>query len=468
MSITKYTQAWVRNFGDVFQLWDAVVSWNAWGRSWFEGVLPSSGLYPLALPASYSLPYSFMGNAGMETFSKASMGLVFLFALGALIELGFRRKEIRNLAWACAYFYPAIQARFLQSHWNSGYADVPLALTTIFAFCLSRYEDSKQAFAYGLVAGTAPLVKQPGLLFASLAPILGKRKIWPNMLFLKATLGAALAALPWYLFIFTRIAEGHREQNTFYLANLVHGGLVARWHHTFSLLFYFAGPAYLALLLILALIGAFTNKEARWWWALFGIPYFFIWGTLFSYDIRNLSMALFPFALAVAAGVVAVTELLEKRFKRPASLLRWKFLQGQKASAALLALTAILGLVSVSRPIRHWREAGSLEKWETEQRLYLGDAPEANRIYADLMQCSPAGTEFLSNYWWVDGVPQLRSAELVSCLRLREAVGHKENAYLYVHLGSCPLISVPNAIYQQEGFAILATNASLPKACEKK
>jgi hypothetical protein len=476
-SLTKYAQAWVRNFGDVFQMWDAVVSWNAWGKSWFEGVpaylIPSnpSQLYPNGIPILFSIPYTLMGRADIETFSKATMGLVYLMSIGALLELGFRRKDIRSLAWSCAFIYPSIQAHFLQSHWNSGYADVPLALMLIFSFCLSYFTGREAPWLFGLTAGTAALVKQPGLLFMALSPALMRGFRDLKKLFMPVTVGAATAAGLWYTFIGSSILSGRSGHNTAGLANLVGGGLAERWAFTAKLLTHFASPAYLAGCLILSALGSFLCKEARRWWLWLGLPYFLTWGTFFAYDIRNLSMALFPLALAVSAALSAIALKTEDMLPRAGEVFRrLGFLHDpRRVGQIVVSATLILMLVSLQKPLKHWQRHGSILAWEQEQRLYLGDTPKANKVFADLADCDKDAV-LLTNYSWATVIPQFaQRIKLVGCEDIRKELSKKTKGYVYLQVPNCNLEPADSpTIYAETGVRIFAMNSSLPAGCMKK
>jgi hypothetical protein len=471
-ALTKYTQAWVRDFGDVFQLWDAVVSWNAWARDWFHNTRPSSNLYPHALPIAFSLPYAFMGNSALEMFSKATIGLIYLSGLGALIELGFRRKDLRLTAWVCAFLFSSIQARFMQSHWNSGYADIPLSLMPLFAFCISFMTGKETPWIFGLISGTAPLVKQPGLLIAALSPLLYRG--WkPLRSSLKpVALPAIIAAGPWYLFIASTIYLLKRESNNVgYLSNLVPGGPLERWSVTLNLLVHYAGAPYLIAYLILSTWGVLVSKDARRWWLYLGLPYFLIWGTFFAYDIRNLSMALFPLALSVSAAVSFLAEKIQTRLPAMRVQESWRrFVSPVFLGRSIVAVTIVLGLVASKRPIQHWLQQGSAHAWEEKQRLALGDAPKANEFFAELISCQQStGTRFLTNYWWPTVIPQIRGAvESVNCEQIRETLNKKKSAYIYLRTPDCDLLGIQHhELYAESDFRILTGNSSLANGCKK-
>jgi hypothetical protein len=109
---------------------------------------------------------------------------------------------------------------------------------------------------FGLIAGAAPLVKQPGLLFAALSPILAADRKRIRAIFWPVALSTSLAAAPWYIYISSSILRGRSGHNTVFLANLVPGGLLERWKVTLPLIFHFAEPAYLIGCLVLSVLGS--------------------------------------------------------------------------------------------------------------------------------------------------------------------------------------------------------------------
>gem|GEM_PF-4362988 len=481
-ALTKYTQAWGRSFGDVFQMWDAFVSWNAWARSWSAGSLPGSGMYPNVMPITYSIPYVFLQRTDIESFSRASSGILFLGSIAALIELGFRNISLRRLAWVSAYLFAEIQAKFLQSHWQSGYADVPLATIIVFAFCFSTFEKREMPWIYGLIAGTAPLVKQPGLLFAMVSPLLGAewkgwRESWSTSLRmgLRMALMTALAAGPWYVFIVFRIyGQAKDSNNVGFLASMVKGGFFDRWGFTLKLLTGYSSVSFLITIAILSIIGAAASRLALRWLLLLGIPYFLIWGTVFGYDIRNLAMSLFPFALAASAGLVFLlgkAELFAASFIPRISIP--KIFRSERMALFVAFLTVVLTLISFSKPIRHWRESGGLLGWEKEQRIDLGEFPRSNRVLYALFNCEQLkNIPLYTNDPWLAMNPEFHGrVKEIHCDQILERKKKGEDGYAVLISEPCPglkekMTAFKDPIYSEPGLVYLfALNDRLPGTC---
>lgn len=478
----KYFEAWGRNFGDIFQQWDAVASWNYWGTLWASNQIPHSNMYPGGLPETYSIPYAFMGHTDLQSFSKASGGIFFLGALVSLVELGFRHVPVRRIAWMVAVLYPSVQAKFLQSHWNSGYADATLGAMTIFAFSISFMDEKKTPWLFGILASGAALVKQPGLLFAAVSPLLFRgigswralRRTW-----IKVALAASAAGGPWYAFIFYRIYVLQNDANNVNaLSSMVPGGLLSRWAFTSKLLVGYSSLSFLAGGALLVAVGCVVSREARRWVLLFGFPYFLIWGTLFGYDIRNLSMSLFPLALAASAGIVFLLGIAEDLLSRFSilttlhALWRARAFPSRKLAGFSFSLLLLLIGIGLAKPIGHWIKHGSLAAWEREQRFDLGDLPRANRAFSSHFPCrSETKAEFYTNYRWIWHVADWQKIVLKkNCDEIIEAARLRVRAYALVDPIECSgkakaaVESLP-ALVSEDRLRIVALDPTLPRDC---
>ena len=128
--------------GDIFQEWDAVVSWNRWAIDWAANRLPrTTAEYPQLLPCNLSLSYVFIQDSSIWFFAK---GWLFLFCL--LLLLGHVRPRPARPAGAdtssgvfitYALLVAMLRFRFI----SSGYADMPVAFMAyagVYALLLAR------------------------------------------------------------------------------------------------------------------------------------------------------------------------------------------------------------------------------------------------------------------------------------------------------------------------------------------
>ncbi len=127
--------------GDIFQQWDAVVSWNRWAIDWAANGLPRrTAEYPQLLPANLSLTYVFIQDSTIWFFAKGLMPLFCLFLLLAMFDLGRRTKQTEYL-WGVPIAYGLLVAMLRFRFISSGYGDVPVAFMAfagVYALLLAR------------------------------------------------------------------------------------------------------------------------------------------------------------------------------------------------------------------------------------------------------------------------------------------------------------------------------------------
>ena len=130
--------------GDVFQEWDAVVSWNRWAIDWAANHLPrTTAEYPQLLPCNLSLSYVFIQDSSIWFFAKGWLFLFCLLLLLAMFDLGRRTGRVGYLLGVSityALLVGVLRFRFI----NSGYADMPVALMAyagVYALLLAHGAD---------------------------------------------------------------------------------------------------------------------------------------------------------------------------------------------------------------------------------------------------------------------------------------------------------------------------------------
>jgi len=86
--IGGFALACIAQVGQIFQQWDAVVSWNRWAVDWAANRLPyATSIYPQLLPTNLSLSYVFMQSSEVWVFAKAFQFLFCLMLLLAMLDL---------------------------------------------------------------------------------------------------------------------------------------------------------------------------------------------------------------------------------------------------------------------------------------------------------------------------------------------------------------------------------------------
>ncbi len=330
--------------GDIFQEWDAVVSWNRWAIDWAANRLPrTTAEYPQLLPCNLSLSYVFIQQSTIWFFAKGWLFLFPLLLLTAMFDLGRQSGgagHFLGLFVTYALLIAVLRFRYL----SSGYADMPVAFMAysgVYALLLARRTtDAGRQAKYVLLGAVfcagAALTKQAGLLIAAVYPLLvwlvvyrpaGGRsadgparcngRAWYTQIILPMLVLVALIA-PWY--VYKQIAIYYQADHglTAHLIGDMHTGrsLAQRLLHAGELLREAMGlPAAAALLL--AMGWALKDPVERWLVALVVFPFTLIWALGFSYELRNLALAV-PLA-GMAAGVGGA-ELIGKLWGRAEAL----------------------------------------------------------------------------------------------------------------------------------------------------
>jgi len=120
------------NIGSVFNVWDAVVSWNHWAQVWALNQVPEVYLtYPQLLPLNLSITYLLTGNNDISLFAKAIMPIFALLTVLMVFEMGL--KEKRYGLFAAVIFIYLLYKKYLGEIIADGYADVPVAFFALTA-----------------------------------------------------------------------------------------------------------------------------------------------------------------------------------------------------------------------------------------------------------------------------------------------------------------------------------------------
>ncbi|MEN6462622.1 MAG: phospholipid carrier-dependent glycosyltransferase [Syntrophomonas sp.] len=310
-----------RHLGSIFNGWDAVISWNRWAVDWFHQELPSKVQhYPQLLPANWSIAYVFI-NQPLQLFPKAIMPLFFLNILLIMLDLGITKKSRAYLL-----SIPVGAVLFRQIYGGliaEGYADIPVAFFAFLSICclLAAQEitDKKELGSYLLLGAVfscgGAVTKQAGLYILALYPILAYLLVLkPRADFSRADQTkllawfaglACLIVIPFYLYIQIKINAGLDKSEINFVTNTIfHGkGLAQRLLDAVQLLGQALRGKIMLLLLFLALLPALREKNSRFILGLIAFPYLAIWGLFYSYDIRNISLALPFMALGVGTGL---------------------------------------------------------------------------------------------------------------------------------------------------------------------
>ena len=320
-------------WGDIFRQWDAVLSWNRWAIEWAANRLPlDTAEYPQLLPCNLSITYVLIQDSSIWFFAKGLMFLFCLLTLLSMYDLAGRTGQfgyVPGVLITYGLFVAMLRFRLL----SSGYAEVPVAMfafVSVYTLLLAQHApDGKSRLKYLLVgtvcAAGAALTKQAGLFLAALYPILcwlllsSRRRdphamsaiTLPTLLWMAALL--ILLVAPWYAFKEVTIHQGTDGSMIGRLLYDVHAGrtVVERFVYAGQQLTEALSMAGIAAIL-LALGFALRDAVGRWLVALVVAPFVLIWAVGFSYDLRNLALAIPFIGAAAGVGVVECAQILAR------------------------------------------------------------------------------------------------------------------------------------------------------------
>jgi hypothetical protein len=314
LAIQWSVQIWITNLGTVFASWDAVLSWNPWAVTWANNSIPQgTQLYPQLIPAVWSLSYVITGSTAIQFFAKSIMPLFFLLIVCVMVKLAWNRRSYGILIGI--FFFRYMLKKFLGDYIAEGYVDIPVAALTFLAFYAimeaQRARDWLSARKFWLVgiavAAAATLTKQAGVFILLLLPVFAALMPYDQFKVerkerLKLVgwllIVALLLAGPWNLIKAIQIQAGVDDTNVAYLTSEMHDRIppllrILPALHSLEKYLLVVGLA-LAGLFLLPRFLALVDLTL-------GLSYLLIWAAYFSYDIRNIAVAL-PF-LAIFAGM---------------------------------------------------------------------------------------------------------------------------------------------------------------------
>ncbi len=340
-TLLYYTALFINNLGQVFNTHDDVVSWNRWAVDWYQGNFPrKTWHYPQLLPAVWSISYVFLGNSSIQFFAKAIMPLFPLFLLLLMLDLGLRT---RQTGYILSTFITGALLYFIMGgpqYLTSGYADVPvtyMAFLSVYLMLDAKYSESSSEIVKKLLIGSvccggAALTKQAGLYVAGIYPILSYLLVlrfksglkYSNSVIVFVLYSVISACtLPWYLFTQWRIASGLEESEISYVTQGIHNGMsywerfsdafvklehsfdslysIVRWI-TFDTVYSHVVIILISILMASCLIFSLRDSLCRYIFMLVSVPFYIIWACFYSYDLRNLSLAIPFFGIGLGIG----------------------------------------------------------------------------------------------------------------------------------------------------------------------
>ena len=308
------------NVGNIFQGWDAVVSWNRWAVAFAQNAVPTDSFhYPLLIPANWSLTYVITGTTWQFLPRAIMPGFLILMVLTQLL-MGLRH---RNSAYSIAGIIFSFV--FTKFRWTDGFVDLPVAFFSWAAiFCvmqateqgIPRDKANRLVLLGTLFALGSGVTKQSGLFMVVSYPLVlllldPQNTIVPKDRVLRFIITYVLLAVaidaPFYVFAEYNIAHSKNSSEIAYvIGNLsLHSGRTYLARIVPSLRDYaglFRG-AYFFLPLSCAVIYACWHRAQRVLALTIFLPYWLLWAVLFSYDTRNAALSVPIFAMLAGDGM---------------------------------------------------------------------------------------------------------------------------------------------------------------------
>ncbi|MDA9410172.1 hypothetical protein XH80_26520 [Bradyrhizobium sp. CCBAU 45384] len=332
------------SFGSILVGYDPVAQWNLWALDWAANRLPNRIYhYPQLIPQLWSVPYVLMGDSTVEFFSSSFKFVFWLLTFETLAFVAVRSRDFVLLL--------SIPIAFVLMRWGIGgtsvqdFIDVPVAFfallstVTILLFA-SSYERPRAIALALLLASGAAMTKQVGLYMIGAVPLLclcwtyeEKRRLAPVFmeglaLTWRTALAIALCA-PIYVYAFVTIRNGSNSSELGYLFEGIYENRSQLTRAIDAITFVYAllGFSRFAVIGIglagfIALnVAVLFNARYRWILLAVNIPFSTLWAVYFSYDRRNLALALPLYALTSSAGAGVLLRRFASARERPLSCL---------------------------------------------------------------------------------------------------------------------------------------------------
>lgn len=313
----------------IFHGWDALVSWNGWGRELARNEFtPQPAAYPVLFPGIWSLIYKAQGNTDLWVITKASMFTlipILTFAVARLLEARLIIASVIIGLFACDFY-------FIRQHQPmlSGNMDIPVAIlilvagiSLIIASVKSEEDDSEQLYpalvTSAVAVGLASITKQAGAfmllpLFVAFFVAAMRRQVSARQISILVVTG--LLPLATFLTMYFS-AQGNPIGNIGHLRGLSAAGAGSSLSATIDLLFtavpegflfFLIAAAFLNLFAIVTLPGMIGAALAA-----MAVAGTVIFSNCCAYDIRNGWWIFSLLALSAAFGLLPIDRWIASR-----------------------------------------------------------------------------------------------------------------------------------------------------------
>lgn len=405
---------------------DQIFSWNAWALDWFANKFPENTRnYPQLLPTNWSLSYVILKSTELEFLAKSVMPLFFINIV--LFSFSYFEKEIEKI------FSVILISIFALIAWRNfpsitmGLADIPVAFFTYVTILYSvkiLYAHlntdiySKYFILSSIFACGAALTKQAGLfclIYISFLFIVKINEIRTSINVKKYFIFfflIILSTLSNYIISLFKIIIGFNQfdpsELIFSNESILSGkSIYTRFFNGFEQLFHLFYNKYIFMFFLLLILYSLKKRTNKILFFSFVLPYFFIWILFYSYDTRNLSIAIPLLGYLFSQGFIMLF------IKFDLSILRNKILK--KSIYFLSLITTIYLLIFTSKDItKNYLINENIRR----KKIYLGFNEQLNsKIYSYIGTNNLNQIKISSNYRYISKMPQI---DAVNCNFLNE------------------------------------------------
>lgn len=323
LTISYLIYLFFSNVGTLFNLSDAIFSWNRWAVQWSQNILPTDTWeYPQLLPTNWSIFYILLGQSG-EFLAKIIMPLFSILLALSLFSFGIIKKKMSFILSVFTIFFLARIMNGYEILVTEGYADTAVSFFSLVPLIILYHlyseknleiEKIKKYLYVGMIfVISALLTKQMGIYIAIIYLIAIIHLSFRATINAKQTtriiliyLGLIFAfVLPYYIYREISINIGQDSSVIPTINTLIHGSNDSWLNILFNALVYIVRKSYLIIVIyfISAVYLLFKEKYASTLFALPAILLTIFWGLFLSYDSRNLTFAIFLLGICLALAI---------------------------------------------------------------------------------------------------------------------------------------------------------------------
>ena len=329
LTIIYLLYLFISNVGTLFNLSDAIFSWNRWAMQWASNTLPTDTWeYPQLLPINWSIFYVLIGQSG-EFLAKIIMPIFPIIIAISLFSLGIKTRKNSFILSVFTIFFLLRMMNGYEIMATEGYADTAVSLFSLIPVLIIYFLQTKELpqekikmwLLFGTIFSVAALLtKQTGIFIAIFYPIISiiylyKSKISTKVILKYLSIYISLIILlvgPYYIYKEVSIIFGQDISVIPTINNLIHGQNNSWSNIFYNAILYTVKKTYLLIIVyyISVLYLLFRGKSNTLLFSIPAIAMTLFWTLFLSYDSRNLTLGVLflGICLAIAIDKIANSE----------------------------------------------------------------------------------------------------------------------------------------------------------------